>query len=70
MEETEVKTEMENTENEFKDANEVKDTTMAKKWIYNPVTGKYYEIRQKSSKHCQKGQIKGLWPAKKKKHAL
>jgi hypothetical protein len=34
---------------------------MAKKRIYNPVTGHYYEIRQKSSKYGQKGQIKGLW---------
>lgn len=39
---------------------------MAKKRIFNPVTGHYYEIRQKSSKHGKKGQIKGLWSQKRK----
>ncbi len=38
-----------------------------KKRIYNPVTGKYYEIRQHSSKYGTAGQIKGLWSSKKKK---
>jgi hypothetical protein len=38
-----------------------------KKRIYNPVTGKYYEVRQRSSKHGKPGQIKGLWSSKKKK---
>ena len=40
-----------------------------KKRIYNPVTKKYYEVRQKSSKHGKSGEIKGLWkqPKKKKK---
>ena len=37
-----------------------------KKRIFNPVTGKYYEVRQRSSKFGQKGQIKGLWSSKKK----
>lgn len=31
------------------------------KKIHNPVTGKYYEIRQRSSKSTTRGQIKGLW---------
>jgi hypothetical protein len=39
-----------------------------KKRIYNPVTGKYYEVRQRSSKHGKAGEIKGLWKLKKKKN--
>lgn len=35
------------------------------KRIHNPVTGKYYEIRQRSSKNGDAGQIKGLWSSKK-----
>ncbi len=35
--------------------------------IYNPVTGKYYDVRQRSSKYGQKGQITGLWSASRKK---
>lgn len=38
-----------------------------KKRIYNPVTGKYYEVRQHSSKYGKTGQIKGLWSSKTKK---
>ncbi len=41
--------------------------TKKKKRIYNPVTGKYYEVRQKSSKYGKPGQIKGLWDIKKSK---
>jgi hypothetical protein len=39
----------------------------AKKRIYNPVTGKYYELRERTSKGGIAGQIKGLWSSKKKK---
>ncbi|WP_301676332.1 hypothetical protein [Methanoculleus methanifontis] len=39
---------------------------MAKKRIYNPVTGKYYELRQRSSVNGEAGQIKGLWNSKRK----
>ncbi|MDO9327025.1 MAG: hypothetical protein Q7T80_18915 [Methanoregula sp.] len=39
----------------------------ARKRIYNPVTERYYEIRQNSSKYGEPGQIKGLWSSKKKK---
>jgi len=38
-----------------------------KKRIHNPVTGKYYEVRQKTSKSGKAGQIKGLWSLRKKK---
>lgn len=43
-----------------------------KKRIYNPVTGKYYELRQRTTKSGRTGQIKGLWhpPKKKKKKSL
>ncbi|MDP2797317.1 MAG: hypothetical protein Q8N94_07390 [Methanoregula sp.] len=41
----------------------------AKKRIYNPVTGKYYELREKTSKGGIAGQIMGLWSPKKKKTA-
>jgi hypothetical protein len=34
---------------------------MAIKRIKNPVTGKYYEIRQRTTSNGTKGQIKGLW---------
>ena len=37
-----------------------------KRRIYNPVTGKYYEIRERSSKYGKKGQIVGLWSSRKK----
>jgi hypothetical protein len=60
-----------NMENNNKDINnsitEGEMATKKKKRIYNPVTGKYYEVRQKSTKKGQKGQIKGLWKKKKKK---
>jgi hypothetical protein len=36
----------------------------AKKRIYNPVTGKYYEAKQRSSKYEKPGQIKSLWNQK------
>jgi len=36
------------------------------KRIRNPVTGKYYELRQHSSKYGEAGDIKGLWSAKRK----
>jgi hypothetical protein len=39
----------------------------SKKRIYNPLTGKYYELRQRSSKYGDSGEIKGLWSSKKKK---
>jgi hypothetical protein len=29
--------------------------------IYNSKTGTYYVIRQKTTQHGQKGQIKGVW---------
>lgn len=36
-----------------------------KRRIYNNYTGKYYEIRQRSSKYGEPGQIKGLWSPRK-----
>lgn len=39
---------------------------MPAKRIHNPVTGKYYELRQRSSVNGEAGQIKGLWRPKKK----
>jgi len=43
-----------------------------RKRIYNPVTGKYYELRQRTTESGRKGQIKGLWrpPKKRKKKSL
>jgi len=38
-----------------------------KRKIYNPKTGKYYEIRQRTTKKGKKGQIKGLWSPKRKR---
>jgi hypothetical protein len=40
-----------------------------KKRIHNPVTGRYYQIRQRSSSKGQRGTIMGTWkpPTKKKK---
>lgn len=40
-------------------------TKKPKRRIYNPKTGKYYEIRQETTKGGRKGQIKGLWSPKK-----
>jgi len=34
------------------------------KRIFNPVTGKYYKIRERSSKYGEPGEIKGLWNRK------
>lgn len=41
---------------------------MPRKRIYNPKTGRYYSIRQRSTKKGKKGEILGLWepPTKKK----
>jgi hypothetical protein len=36
------------------------------KRIYNPVTGSYYELRERTSKTGRRGQIKGSWSSKKK----
>lgn len=43
-----------------------------KKRIYNPVTGKYYAVRQRTTSAGRAGQIKGLWkpPRKKKKKSV
>ena len=38
-----------------------------RKRIYNPVTGKYYKVRERSSKYGKAGEIIGLWSSKKKK---
>lgn len=39
-----------------------------KKRVYNPITSKYYALRQKTTKEGKKGQIKGAWhPPKKSK---
>lgn len=34
---------------------------MAAKRILNPVTGKYYKIRERNTSNGSKGQILGLW---------
>ena len=34
---------------------------MPKKRIYNKKTGRYYKIRERTTKKGKKGQIKGLW---------
>jgi len=39
----------------------------ANKRIYNPVTRRYYEIRQHSSKYEGAGKIKGMWSSGEKK---
>lgn len=39
---------------------------MATKRIHNPTTGKYYKIRERTSKYGKPGQIKGLWSPSKK----
>jgi len=41
----------------------------AKKRIYNPVTGNYYELRERTSKGGIAGHIMGLWSPKMKKTA-
>ena len=43
-----------------------------RKRIYNPVTGKYYAVRTRTTSKGRKGQIKGKWspPKKKKKKTL
>ena len=38
-----------------------------RKRIRNPVTGKYYAVRQKSTSAGTKGEIKGLWKNLQKK---
>jgi len=37
---------------------------MARKRIYNPVTGTYYKIRERTTKYGRKGQIAGKWKPK------
>jgi hypothetical protein len=36
-----------------------------RKRIFNPVTGRYYSVRQKTTSKGKAGQIKGLWSTKK-----
>ncbi len=38
-----------------------------RKRIYNPVTKKYYEIRQRTTSKGRAGQIKGLWKLRTRK---
>jgi len=47
----------------------VEEMTRKKKRIYNPKTGRYYQIRQRSSSKGRRGTIMGTWspPAKKRK---
>jgi len=42
----------------------------SKKRIYNPVTGKYYELRSRKHNFGKPGQFKGLWEPPKKKKSL
>lgn len=35
-------------------------------YIHNPVTGKYYPIRTRTTEYGKRGQIKGLWSSKHK----
>jgi len=42
----------------------------SRKRIYNPVTGKYYSVRQRTTKKGKKGQIIGLWTSKKKRKII
>ncbi|WP_220681365.1 hypothetical protein [Methanofollis formosanus] len=46
----------------------MRTSSTQKKRIYNPVTGKYYAIRERSSRYGEAGQIKGLWSSKKRKN--
>ena len=39
------------------------------KRVFNPVTGKYYSITERSSIYTEPGQIKGLWHLQKKKRS-
>jgi hypothetical protein len=57
------------TDDNQKSDNELKDTKaegveVAKKRIYNPKTGKYYKIRERTTSEGRKGQIMGEWKAK------
>lgn len=64
--EKEMETGQENTENNFKDDYKIESVAMAKKRIYNPKTGTYYAIRQRTTKKGKKGQIIGKWKRKDK----
>jgi len=35
--------------------------------IYNPSTGRYYKLQERTSHKRRRGQIKGLWKPKRKK---
>jgi len=41
---------------------------MAHKRIHNPATGKYYEIRQRTTPAGRRGQIKGVYKTARKKY--
>jgi len=43
---------------------ESKKQTEEVRRIYNPVTGSYYTIKERSSAYLGAGQIKGLWSKK------
>jgi len=50
---------------EYSDCDIVSSIPPPKK-IFNPVTGKYYEIREHSGKYGGPGLVKGLWSYEKK----
>ncbi len=54
--------------NKLDDDNIISEENMSKtrKRIYNPITKKYYQLRQKTTSRGKRGEIKGLWkpPAK------
>jgi hypothetical protein len=63
-----VKTDLykEETNNNNRKVVSVEEDMPTKKRIYNPYTGKYYELQQRSSVNRDAGQIRGLWSSKKK----
>jgi hypothetical protein len=50
-----------NSEEKIESTDREMSSTKSKKRIYNPKTGRYYQIRQRSSVKGPKGTIMGTW---------
>lgn len=68
--EYDVENKNENTNKEVEDLENEGVIKVGKKRIYNPKTGKYYKIRQRTTSKGKKGEIIGLWRQSPQKRTL
>jgi len=66
----EYEVENENTNKDVIDLEIESVVKVGKKRIYNPKTGKYYKIRQRTTSKGKRGEIVGLWKQSPQKRTL